>query len=88
LAGPCAGIGDMINNSLKQYKQNSDINLIDDGLKIVYGEKQFSEDISSLNKNEKVELAGNLTSGVPIKTPVFDGASESEISVMLKGGRF
>jgi DNA-directed RNA polymerase subunit beta len=80
LGWACAGIGDMINNSLKQYKQNSDINLIDDGLKIVYGEKQFSEDISPLNKNEKIELAGNLTSGVPIKTPVFDGASESEIS--------
>ncbi len=88
LGWACAGIGDMINNSLKQYKQNSDINLIDDGLKIVYGEKQFSEDISSLNKNEKVELAGNLTSGVPIKTPVFDGASESEISIMLKEAGF
>ena len=88
LGWACAGIGDMINNSLKQYKQNSDINLIDDGLKIVYGEKQFSEDISSLNKNEKIELAGNLTSGVPIKTPVFDGASESEISVMLKEAGF
>ncbi len=88
LGWACAGIGDMINNSLKQYKQNSDINLIDDGLKIVYGEKQFSEDISSLNKNEKIELAGNLTLGVPIKTPVFDGASESEISVMLKEAGF
>jgi DNA-directed RNA polymerase subunit beta len=88
LGWACAGIGDMINNSLKQYKQNSDINLIDNGLKIVYGEKQFSEDISSLNKNEKIELAGNLTSGVPIKTPVFDGASESEISIMLKEAGF
>ena len=88
LGWACAGIGDMINNSLKQYKQNSNINLIDDGLKIVYGEKQFSEDISSLNKNEKIELAGNLISGVPIKTPVFDGASESEISVMLKEAGF
>ncbi len=88
LGWACAGIGDMINNSLKQYKQNSNINLIDDGLKIVYGEKQFSEDISSLNNNEKIELAGNLTSGVPIKTPVFDGASESEISVMLKEAGF
>ncbi|MDC3110928.1 DNA-directed RNA polymerase subunit beta [Pelagibacteraceae bacterium] len=88
LGWACAGIGDMINNSLKQYKQNSDINLIDDGLKIVYGEKQFSEDISPLNKNEKIELAGNLTSGVPIKTPVFDGASESEISIMLKEAGF
>jgi len=88
LGWACAGIGDMINNSLKQYKQNNDMGLIEDGLKIVYGEKQFSEDISSLNKSEKIELAGNLTSGVPIKTPVFDGASESEISSMLKEAGF
>ena len=88
LGWACAGIGDMINKSLKQYKQNNDMNLIDDGLKIVYGEKQFSEDIASLNKSEKIELAGNLTSGVPIKTPVFDGASESEISAMLKQAGF
>ena len=88
LGWACAGIGDMINKSLKQYKQNNDMSLIDDGLKIVYGEKQFSEDIASLNKSEKIELAGNLTSGVPIKTPVFDGASESEISAMLKQAGF
>ena len=88
LGWACAGIGDMINNSLKQYKQNSDMGLIEEGLKIVYGEKQFSEDISSLNKSEKIELAGNLISGVPIKTPVFDGASESEISTMLKEAGF
>jgi len=88
LGWACAGIGDMINNSLKQYKQHSDMGLIEKGLKIVYGEKQFSEDISSLNKSEKIELAGNLTSGVPIKTPVFDGASESEISSMLKEAGF
>jgi DNA-directed RNA polymerase subunit beta len=88
LGWACAGIGDMINNSLKQYKQNSDMTLIEDGLKIVYGDKQFSEDILSLNKSEKIELAGNLTSGVPIKTPVFDGASEAEISSMLKEAGF
>jgi DNA-directed RNA polymerase subunit beta len=88
LGWACAGIGDMINKSLKQYKQNNDMSLIDDGLKMVYGEKQYAEDISSLNKSEKVELAGNLTSGIPIKTPVFDGASELEISAMLKQAGF
>ena len=49
LGWACAGIGDMINNSLKQYKQNSDMGLIEDGLKIVYGEKQFSEDLSLIH---------------------------------------
>jgi DNA-directed RNA polymerase subunit beta len=88
LGWACAGIGDMINKSLKQYRQNNDFNPVDDQLKAIYGDKQYAEDISSLNKNEKVELAGNLITGVPIKTPVFDGATETQISAMLKQAGF
>ncbi|MGH8285580.1 MAG: DNA-directed RNA polymerase subunit beta, partial [Steroidobacteraceae bacterium] len=42
------------------------------------------EDIDSLNDQELVELAHNLSSGVPMATPVFDGASEEEIKRLLK----
>jgi DNA-directed RNA polymerase subunit beta len=42
------------------------------------------EDIKSLSNDEIVELAGNLRNGVPMATPVFDGASEEEIKTMLK----
>jgi DNA-directed RNA polymerase subunit beta len=42
------------------------------------------EDIDSLNDQELVELARNLSSGVPMATPVFDGASEEEIKRLLK----
>ncbi len=41
------------------------------------------EDINSLNDAEVVELCRNLTHGVPIATPVFDGASEQEIKHLL-----
>ncbi|MDP6617378.1 MAG: DNA-directed RNA polymerase subunit beta [Gammaproteobacteria bacterium] len=44
------------------------------------------EDIKSLNADELGELAGNLRKGVPMATPVFDGASEEEIKKMLKLG--
>jgi DNA-directed RNA polymerase subunit beta len=37
---------------------------------------------------KKIELVQNLSSGVPIKTPVFDGASESEITSMLEDAGF
>ena len=40
-------------------------------------------DIASLNDEEVVALAGNLRHGVPMATPVFDGASEEEIKHML-----
>src|SRR5690606_18487172 len=42
------------------------------------------EDIASLTDAEVVELASNLKNGVPIATPVFDGANEQEIKALLK----
>jgi len=41
------------------------------------------EDIKSLSDAEVLELARNLTNGVPFATPVFDGAAESDIRAML-----
>jgi DNA-directed RNA polymerase subunit beta len=41
-------------------------------------------DLSELSDSEVVELAGNLRKGVPMATPVFDGAKESEIKEMLR----
>ncbi len=40
--------------------------------------------IKSMNNDELFELAGNLRNGVPMATPVFDGATEDEINRMLK----
>ncbi|PBS13462.1 DNA-directed RNA polymerase subunit beta [Lysobacteraceae bacterium NML93-0792] len=41
-------------------------------------------DLSQFNDEELLTLAGNLTDGVPMATPVFDGAAESEIKAMLE----
>jgi DNA-directed RNA polymerase subunit beta len=41
------------------------------------------EDVDSLNDEELLELARNLSNGVPMATPVFDGASEEEIKRLL-----
>jgi DNA-directed RNA polymerase subunit beta len=41
-------------------------------------------DLKSLNDDELIELCGNLTGGVPMGTPVFDGANEAEIKALLK----
>src|SRR5256886_12177580 len=42
------------------------------------------EDIDSMNDADLMQLARNLTNGVPMATPVFDGASEAEIKRMLQ----
>jgi DNA-directed RNA polymerase subunit beta len=88
LGWACKGIGDMINKSLVKYKQNNDQKSFDESLKKVYGSDQYDNEISKLTSPEKVELVQNLANGVPIKTPVFDGALESEITTMLEDAGF
>ena len=47
-------------------------------------EKDGSQNLSSLKDNEILDLAENLREGVPMATPVFDGAKESEVKAMLE----
>lgn len=53
-------------------------------LKEVYNTSGRPENLDELNDAEILELAGNLRGGVPMATPVFDGASERDIKTMLR----
>lgn len=50
----------------------------------IYTSQEKSEKLESLNEQALLELSENLRSGVPIASPVFDGATEGEIKSMLK----
>ena len=50
----------------------------------IYGDKQYKSDFSKLNDTGIIQQAHNLSRGVPIATPVFDGASEIDVRDMLK----
>ena len=50
----------------------------------IYNSGGKKEDLDSLSDAEILELAKNLRAGVPMSTPVFDGASEAEIKKMLE----
>jgi len=52
-------------------------------LKRIYG-NEVSKNLDTLNEREILELANNLKDGVPMATPVFDGAKESEVKEMLE----
>jgi DNA-directed RNA polymerase subunit beta len=89
LGWACAGLGQQIGGMLDKYKRNA-ATIIDlkAKLKDVYGDAIYEDEIAGLADNEITELAHNLTPGVPIATPVFDGARESDIVDMLtKAGR-
>ena len=62
-------------------KKNSAIREI---LKKVYDKSVFESNINSLNDKEFEELSSNLSSGIPISTPVFDGASVDDVTELLK----
>jgi DNA-directed RNA polymerase subunit beta len=53
-------------------------------LKDVYGESEFKNRVSLLNDQQMVEMANNLRGGVPMATPVFDGAHEEDINDLLE----
>jgi DNA-directed RNA polymerase subunit beta len=50
----------------------------------IYGDKQFKSDLSNLTDKQIIQQAQNLKRGVPMATPVFDGASEKNVRDMLK----
>lgn len=81
LGWACAGLGKRIGQTVDAYLSKQDIKPLKETLKKVYGE---DETIKSLNDNELLELGHNLSRGVPIATPVFDGAKEGDIEEMLK----
>jgi len=84
LGAASKGLGAKINAMLQQEQKIAEIRKFLDQIYNGIGESRRSEDLKSLSDEEIVELAGNLTKGVPMATPVFDGASEVEIKEMLK----
>jgi DNA-directed RNA polymerase subunit beta len=80
LGWACAGLGLKIGQAVDAYRAKHDSKQLKETLKKVYGDH---ETIKSLGENELIELGDNLRKGVPIATPVFDGAKESDIEEML-----
>ena len=79
-----AGLGRIVEQSIEQWQQNNNVDELRGALQTVYGEEQeLPED-----EEELVELAENVTHGVPIATPVFEGARESNIVDLLKKAGF
>ena len=77
------GLGYKIGDMLDAQKNVTEIREFLDQM-YNHSEDVNKTDIDSLNDDEVGELAHNLRRGVPMATPVFDGAAEKEIKAMLK----
>ena len=76
------GIGEKINKMIQAKAKADELKKY---LDILYNKNAtIKENLDSLNNTEIQSLASNLTDGLPIATPVFDGAKESEIKELLK----
>jgi DNA-directed RNA polymerase subunit beta len=80
LGWACAGMGLKIGEMVEAYKNKGDSKPLKQVLSTIYGK---NETIDGMKDSELVELGQNLTHGVPIATPVFDGAREKDIEHML-----
>ena len=76
------GVGLEIGKMLDQRRVETEVREYLEKAYNTVGDKQV--DIASLNDKEVMELAGNLRNGIPVATPVFDGAREVDVKAMLE----
>jgi len=75
------GIGQRIGDMLQAEARVAELRQF---LDEIYNTSGRKEDLSQLSDDQVLEMAQNLTTGMPFATPVFDGATEDEIRAMLK----
>ncbi len=84
LGWACTELGDKLKNLINENQKKLEMSQkIKEFLKSVYGKEILENSIEKLSKNEFSDLCENLMSGVPISTPVFDGAKEKDVTEML-----
>ncbi|MDA9663412.1 DNA-directed RNA polymerase subunit beta [Candidatus Pelagibacter sp.] len=85
LGWACKEFGDQLKNLiLENQKKIEKTEKISTFLKSVYGKEIFDNNLDKLSKSEFKVLCENLQNGIPIATPVFDGAKEKDVTEMLE----
>ena len=74
-----AGLGRRVGETLDKVLRNGRINTVRKQLRSIYGKAVNDEVLAEFDDDEVIELGQNLRAGVPMATPVFDGAHESDI---------
>ena len=85
LGWSCTELGEtlkkLINENQKKIEKNEKTSNF---LKSVYGKDFYDESINVLSNREFIDLCENVQHGIPIATPVFDGAKEQDVTKMLE----
>jgi DNA-directed RNA polymerase subunit beta len=84
LGWAATGLGEKIGRMLDESRKAEEVRRFLDKVYNQTGNGSQQENLKSLSDDEVVELATNLRPGVPVATPVFDGAGEDEIRDLLE----
>jgi DNA-directed RNA polymerase subunit beta len=81
------GLGLKMDDALGEYRRSGDLTPVREAMKHAYGDDVYDEGIVGMDE-QLIEAAGNVTRGVPIATPVFDGAKEADVNDALRRAGF
>jgi DNA-directed RNA polymerase subunit beta len=85
LGWACAALGKQVGELVEEYRRTGAAqNELLEKLRDIYGDKVFRDDIANMSTAQLTELCDNLKKGIPIATPVFDGARMDDIEGMLR----
>ncbi|GIT90254.1 DNA-directed RNA polymerase subunit beta [Jannaschia pagri] len=82
------GMGLQVDEALDEYRRSGDMTPVRDAMKIAYGQEAYEDWLAEMSEDGFIEAAGNVTKGVPIATPVFDGAKEGDVNDALTRAGF
>ncbi|AYF02333.1 DNA-directed RNA polymerase subunit beta [Paracoccus yeei] len=82
------GLGIKIDEALQDYRRNGDMAPVREAMKIGYGDEFYAETFSDMDDETLIEHADAVRGGVPIATPVFDGAKEGDVNDALRRAGF
>jgi len=85
LGWACRGLGRIIDEALQKFHESGQSKQLREVMQGIYANNEIKANVKD---DELVEIADKLTKGVPIATPVFDGAKEPDIVEMLKSAGF
>jgi DNA-directed RNA polymerase subunit beta len=84
LGWACANLGKQIGDLVEEYRRTgAQRDALLEMLKEIYGDEVYRQQIATLDTAQLTEMCENLKKGVPIATPVFDGARMADIEGML-----
>ncbi len=82
------GLGIQIDEALEEYRRSGDLTPVREKMRYAYGDEVYDDAFSGMEETDLLEAANAVRKGVPIATPVFDGAKEADVNDALRRAGF